>query len=187
MPETTYEWVSVKGEIVEGRPHMPQSILDSTAQTLYDPHKHTDFKLLIRTGAGPQGELISNYKLYQIAKFDMAGFRLKAMATIELPIWRRHEEEWFRAFLGAPLQIKDSGLAGAISSTYFLKVIDTDFSVAAGHRDRNEYSLVASITMIETLGSMMRRHKGKALVVLGTVVGAIISGGIGAVITILAD
>ena len=187
MPETRYEWVSVKEEIVEGRPHMPQSILNSTAQTLYDPHEHTDFKLLIRTGAGPQGELISNYKLYQIAKFDMAGFRLKAMATIELPIWRRHEEEWFRAFLGAPVQINDPGLAGTISSTFFLKVVDIEFSVAAGPKDRSEHSLVASMTMVETLGSTMRRHKGKAWVVLGTVVGAIISGGIGAVITILAN
>ena len=116
MPETRFEWVSVKEEIVEGRPHMPQKVLDSTVRTLYDPSEHTDFKLMIRTGAGPQGELISNYKLYQISKFDMAGFRLKAMATIELPIWRRYEEEWFRAFLGAPLQINDPGLSGAISS-----------------------------------------------------------------------
>ena len=187
MPETRYEWVSVKEEMVEGRPHMPQKVLESTALTLYDPDKHTDFKLMIRTGAGPQGELISNYKLYQISKFDMAGFRLKAMATIELPIRRRYEEEWFRAFLGAPLRIDDPGLAGAISKTYLMKIVDTDFNVATGHSDREEYSLEARITMMETLGSTIRRHKSKSLAVLGIVVGAIISGGVGAAITILAN
>ena len=186
MPETRYEWVSVKEEIVDGRPHMPQKVLNSTARTLYDPHQHTDFKLMIRTGGGPQGELISNYKLYQISKFDMAGFRLKAMATIELPIWRRHEEEWFTAFLGAPLRIDDPGLAGAISRSYSMKVVDADFNVATGHGDSDEYSLEARVTMMETFGSTIRRHKGKSLVVLGTVVGALISGGIGAAITILA-
>ena len=184
MSGTRYGWVSVKEEIIEGRPYMPQAALDSTARTMYDPQEHTDFKLLIRTGAGPEGELISNYKLYQISKFDMAGFRLNAIATIELPIWRQHEEEWFRAFKGAPLQIKDPGLAAAISNTYFMEVTDTDFQVTSP-MNSDDRSLEARIVMRETLGAALRRHKGKSFVALGTIVGAVISGGIGSAITVL--
>lgn len=185
MSETRYGWVSVKEEVIDGRPHMPAAVLASTAHAIFDPQEHTDFKLMIRTGAGPEGELISNYKLYQISKFDMAGFRIKAIATIELPIWRQHEEEWFRAFVGAPLEIKDPGLAGTISKTYFMDVTDTDFQVTSP-MDSDDRSLEARIVMRETLGSALRRHKSKSLVALGTIVGAVISGGIGSAITILA-
>ena len=163
---------------------MPQTVLDSTAFTLYDPKKHTDFKLRIRTGAGPAGELISNYKLYQISKFDMTGLRLNAIATIELPIGRQYEEEWFRAFLGTRLQIDDPGVSGTISKTYAMKVIGTDFHFSSS-MNSDERTLEARITMRETLGSTLRRHKGKSLVALGTIVGAIISGGIGPAITVL--
>ena len=184
MSETRYGWVSVKEEIIEGRPYMPQAVLDSTAFTLYDPKQHTDFKLIIRTGAGPAGELISNYKLYQISKFDMTGFRLNAIATIEFPIGRQYEEEWFRAFLGARLQVEDPGVSGTISKTYSMKVVGTDFHYTSS-MNSDERSLEARITMRETLGSTLRRHKGKSLVALGTIVGAIISGGIVAAITVL--
>ena len=39
--------------------------------------------------------------------------------------------------------------------------------------------------MRETLGAALRRHKGKSFVALGTIVGAVISGGIGSAITVL--
>ena len=163
---------------------MPQGILDSTAHQIYDPDEHTDFKLIIRTGAGPKGELISNYKLYSITKFDMEGFRLKAKATIELPVWRQHEEEWFEAYHKAPVQISDPGVAGSISKYYYMKVTETDFSKTQTY-DNKEQSLVASLTMKETIRSMVKRQKGRYLAITGTVIVAVISAAVGAAITIL--
>ena len=138
---------------------MPQGVLDSTAHRIYDPADHPDFKLIIRTGAGPEGELISNYKVYSISKFHMEGFRLNAKATIELPVWRQHEEEWFDAFHKAPVQIHDPGLAGSISKYYYMKVTDTDFSKTHTY-DHKEQGLVASLTMKETIWSMIQKAKG---------------------------
>ena len=182
--ETKYEWVTVKEEMKDGRPFMPQGILDSTANRIYDPDEHTDFKLMIRTGAGPEGELISNYKLYSITKFHMEGFRLRAKATIELPVWRQHEEEWFEAYHKARVEISDPGVAGSISKYYYMKVTETDFSKTQTY-DKKEQSLVASLTMKETRWSMIKRQKGRYLAITGTVIVAVIGAAVGAAITIL--
>ena len=176
---TTYEWVSVEEERdSQGRPHMPKDVMESTAPLRYDPNIHTDMDFHIRTGAGPAGELIGQYKLYPISKFDMRGRKLTAMATIDLPIWRQHEEAWFQAFQGVSVRISEPGIAGAISKEYHLNVTGVRFDKKVSRRS-NEYSLEACITMNETIRSAAGRHKVAVILIVS---GAILTSVVGAVI-----
>ena len=143
-----YEWVSVREEEHGGRPYTPKAMVDSTALVRYDPSKHTDMNFFIRRGAGPQGEMITQYKIYYISKFDMDGFRLTAMAAIEFPAWRQYEEDWVNALNGAFVQIDDPGLAGVVSKKYRMKVTHTDFHKKSTFRG-DHYTLEGSITMKE--------------------------------------
>ena len=69
-----YEWVIVGEERGnDGRPHTPRHLVASLDHVRYDPSKHTNLDLLIRTGAGPQGEIIGQYKVYPISKLHMRG------------------------------------------------------------------------------------------------------------------
>ena len=73
---------------------------------------HTDLGLYVRTGAGPAGEIMGQYKLYSVDRLDMKGLRLRAVPTVRLPGWRGFEAQWFAAYKGAKARLSDPGVAG---------------------------------------------------------------------------
>lgn len=155
------EWVAVEEERdSEGRPRTPVQFIESTAQLRYDPTQHTDMSFIIRTGAGPEGEIIGQYKIYSISKLDIQGTRLTAKATISLPLHRQHEEAWFNAFLGGGVTLSEPGLAGSVSKNYKMKVREVSFGRKVS-LSSNEYSLEARIDLKETMISFLWRHKLK--------------------------
>ena len=126
--EKKYAWVSIEEYNSKGQPIMPRKAVQSTEGTRYEPNKHTDLKLLICTGMAPQGVIIGQYKLYDIKTFGMGGWRMKADAIIEVGPTRGHEEDWFKAFKGSDVIIKNPGLPGAISEQHQMKVTKSAFN-----------------------------------------------------------
>ena len=186
-----YEWVQVVEPVdARGRPQMPPNVLAATAPVVYDAKVHTDLMLYLRVGAGPEGEIIGQYKVYSVSKLAMKGVRLGAVATVALPASRGHEAEWFEAYEGASVKLSDPGVAGSISEDYSMKVVGTRFgrtapagtSAAAG----GGYGFEGTLVLRESVWSAVKRHKVKViLIVLGTaltsVVGSLVAVGIGAI------
>ena len=174
--EGNLEWVTVDEERDgSGRPQVPKEFIDRLAHVRYDSRKHTDMDFIIRTGAGPQAEIITQYKIYPVSTFDMKGQRLVAKATVEFPAGREYEEDWFNAFQGASVDIHDPGISGAVSTTYKMKVREVQFHKKISP-SITPYALEGCLTMSEPIGSFLWRHKGAFLKWVGITVGATLIG-----------
>ena len=151
-------WVAVDERDETGRPRVPKRAMVTVNSVRYDDAKHTDLDLILRTGAGTAGEIIGQYKIYDVSKFDMKGRRRVAMATVDLALGRRHEEAWFEAFKGVTVAISDPGVAGSISDEYSMKVTEVSFETKISP-PKNHYSLEARLTMKEKLRSVVWRYR----------------------------
>ena len=179
--EKKFEWVSVEEYNSKGQLILPRRAVKSTEWTRYEPNKHTDLKLRVITGMGPQGAIIGQYKLYDIKTFGMGGWRMTADAVIEVGPTRGHEEDWFKAFKGSDVIIKNPGLPGAISEQHQMKVTKSDFSkkmVSSPTESgmTTEVNLFEGrLWMKETVKSTLLRRKGELVryVVLTTIAAVI--------------
>ena len=184
--EKKYEWVSIEEYNSKGQPILPRQAVQATEWTRYEPTKHTDLKLRIVTGMGPQGAIIGQYKLYDIKTFGMGGWRMKADAIIEIGPTRGHEENWFQAFKGSEVTIEDPGLPGTISQQYQMRVTESVFSrkvVSSTEKigmTKEAKVFEGRLWMKETVQSLLLRRKGELLrYVVLTTIGALIGLAIG--------
>ena len=163
-PPKELGWFTMEEPIEDGRPQFPKGVAESVARVRYDPDVHTDLRLHIRTGAGPEGQIIGQYKMYAISKCDMQGRRKTALATVHLPADRVHEKDWFEAFRGTRVEVRDPGIAGSISTTYRMRVHRVRFDRAISTRDRAGYRFEASLTMSEPILAFLWRQKGRVAI-----------------------
>ena len=179
--EKKFEWVSIEEYNSRGQMILPRQAVKSTEWTRYEPNKHTDLKLMVITGMGPQGAIIGQYKLYDIKTFGMRGWRTTADAVIEVGPTRGHEEDWFKAFKGSDVLIKNPGLPGAISEQHQMKVTKSNFSkkVVSSPTESGmtmeEKLFEGRLWMKETVKSTLLRRKGELVryVVLTTIAAVI--------------
>lgn len=177
-----HEWVSVEEYDSDGRLIMPRDLVRSTARTMYDPEKHNDLDLRILTGYAPQGALLGQYKLYDVKKLSMKGWRLKAEATIELEPTRGYEKDWFKAFEGSNMIVVDPGTSRDVSNEFKMKVTQSDFSkkVASfidqkGNKKKKQM-YEGHLSMREKISSALFRRKIEfCKYVMVTVIAAIIA------------
>ena len=176
------EWVVIEEFNSRGLPTLPQQTLQSTKSIHYDSDKHKDLDLYIQTGMSPEGSLISPYKIYEITRFSMHGWRLHANVFVDLDLDRMYEEQWFQAFLGSMVLVRDPGLPGLISNKYRMKVVAADFrkrsvSFTDNVGNKNEQrSLQAHLRLKETWRSTLLRRKSELFRnVLLTTIGAFIA------------
>ena len=164
---TKYEWVAIEEFNSEGLPTLPRQVIQSTQQLAYDADMHTDLDLHISTGMSPEGSIMGQYKIYEINKFSMQGWRMRAHALVELDLSRVHEESWFNAYRGINVLIKDPGLPGSISNEYRMKVIATSFTRKAvsfagkGGKRKERQLLQADLEMKEMWRSTLLRRKSE--------------------------
>ncbi len=184
--ERKFEWVTIEEYDSNGKPIIPRRAIQGTVRVRYDPNQHKDLKLRILTGVGPEGSIIGQYKLYDIKKFSMRGWRMEAEAIVEIETTRAHEEEWFKAFKGSDVTIVHPGLPGSISDEYQMKVTKSNFSKKIttykgdNSTKKEDRSFEGHLWMKETGKSILLRRKGESA---GYVVLAIITALIGAGIT----
>lgn len=180
--KNTEEWVIIEEYDSQGQPILSQDTIQLTKSVCYDKDEHTDLDLYIQTGMSPEGALIGQYKIYEITKFSMQGWRLRANVFVDLDLERQYEERWFQAFLGSKVLVKDPGLPGQISDDYRMKVVATDFRKKAvsftnsvgGKNER--ISLQAHLQLKETWRSTLLRRKSELIRhVLLTTIGAFIA------------
>lgn len=185
MTENKGEWIAIEEHNSKGQPIIPRHMIQATVLTTYNPEKHTDLNLLIMTGMAPEGALIGQYKMYDIEKFSMQGWRTEAEALIELAPARGYEKEWFRAFEGNYAEIRQPGLPGKVSVKYKMKITKTDFrKKIINYKNKDSVKMErkvfeAHLSMKETWKSALLRKKGElGRYLIATIIGTLIGAGI---------
>ena len=196
MPETKIpngrkprgEWISMEAFDSEGQPILPPDAVRSTVNVKFDQTRHTDLDLRIITGVAPQGGLIGQYKIYNISRFSMRGWRIEARATVELNPLRGYEKAWFEAYNGRRVVISHPGLPGTLSEEFRTKIIESNFQKKEitsyskrGSANRKTKVYEGNLRMHETWLSALLRRRGQALsyiiaTTIGAIVGAIVTG-----------
>ena len=155
------EWVKVEWRNQEGKLMLPRRDVVATGLRRYDPKQHTDLALWVLPEYAPAGALLGQYKLYDISRLDVNGWRRRAVITVEIPPTNGHEEDWFTAYAGQRLSIvegEDGGKSACemkVKATLFDKKM---ISSAADSRDeRRLYE--ARLESKELWRSAFRRHK----------------------------
>ena len=176
-----HEWITVEERNAAGQPIFPRPAVLATVNTRFDPEKHTDLNLRIITGVAPEGGIVGQYKIYDITKFSLNGWRIEAQATIELHPARGHEKEWFEAFKGNNAVICDPGLPGTVSEEYVTKIIGSDFSkkvisrLLPKSKKQERRVFEGRLWMKETWRSTLLRRKGQAgRYLVATVIGVLV-------------
>ena len=182
-PRQKGEWVAIEERNSKGQPIFPRKAVHSTILTRFDPQKHTDLTLRIITGVAPEGGIIGQYKIYDITKFSMRGWRIEAQAMIELDPTRGYEQAWFEAFEGHNAVICHPGLPGAVSQEYKMKISKSEFSKKIISHAENDSAKKETkvyegrLWMKETWPSTLLRRKSEAgLYLIVTAIGALIGG-----------
>ena len=184
--ERKYEWVSIEEHNEDGCQILPRKAIQATEWTTYDSEKHKDLDLIINTGMAPEGAIIGQYKLYEMQKFSMKGWRMKAEAIVELPLTKGYEKMWFEAFKGSNVEINDPGLPGSISEKFKMKINKTDFNkkeISYANKDSVKTEKIlfeAHLWMKETFKSTLLRRKSELgryfiFTTAGALIGAVIS------------
>ncbi len=181
VPQPKGEWISIEERTADGRPRIPRLALQATEGTIYDPDKHTDLALLINTGNAPEGAIIGQYKLYDIAKFSMRGWRITAEALVELPPTRGFEQAWFEAFGGQQVKVNDPGIPGSVSTSYSTTVTKSEFSkkrisqIAEDSTINEQPVFEGRLWMKKTWRSVLWRRRGEiGRYVMAALIGALI-------------
>ena len=155
------EWVKIEWRNQEGKLMLPRRDVVATGLSRYDPKQHTDLALLVLPEYAPAGALLGQYKLYDISRLDMNGWRRRALITVEIPPTNGHEEEWFSAYAGQRLSIVEGEDGGKSECEMKVKATAFDKKVISSAADsRDERRLYeARLESKELWRSAFRRHK----------------------------
>ena len=160
-----------------GRPHSPRADILALMGNPYDPRVHHDLEVHVTTGAGTAGEIILGAwspgyaaiipaKIYDITRLSQRGnIRLTAKATLNMEIWREHEQDWMNAIVGRTAILRDPGVINSVDLEYRMEVLQAQLYRKASSR-RTQPELMALLTMQETVSSVLQRHQG-ALIAAG--------------------
>lgn len=182
------EWIKVEAVDEQGRQIIPPELVAATAGIRFNPKEHTDLDLRIFPGMAPQGGLVGQYKIYELSKFSMKGWRIAAKLSVELPPTRGYEEKWFEAFDKRKAVISHPGLPDTVSEEFITRVVESGFHKKEIHRfstsrtpQRPTKVYEGSLEMRETWKSALLRRKGQAVSYLvttsvGALIGSLITG-----------
>ena len=111
-PSSDLRWVTVEHRDADGNPSLPKELIASTHGRRYaEVPPDTKIKATVLKGNKPNPLLLVERKIYEVHRLAVRGWRRTGRITVELPLWRRYEADWFSAMQGAKLDIVDPGLS----------------------------------------------------------------------------
>lgn len=169
-PQPVLKWVKLEHRDVDGNPSLPKELIASTHGRRYsDVPPDTEIRVIVLKGNKPNPLLLVERKIYEVHLIAVHGWRRTGRITVELPLSRSYEADWFSAMQGVKLDISDPGLGkpNLDKAEYTIKKSSFDEKVVilpAGHRGTSEVPLFEGVLDItETWRSAWHRQSAEVL------------------------
>ena len=169
-PQTTLRWVAVEHRDADGNPSLPRELIASTHSRQYaEVPPDTEIKGTVLKGNKPNPLLLIERKIYEVHRLAVRGWRRTGRITVELPVSRNYEADWFIAMQGARLDILDPGLSAPHQEEAEYVITKSSFDekvvmLPAGRQGNSEVPLFeGALDITETWRSAWRRQSAEVL------------------------